>query len=87
MTNKILVLGATGNIGKPLTDALVAKGERVKVKGELLIQMISSDSDLGVISKTLSKNYNVKVMSPMTTQADLYLVGNGLNLKLKDEGI
>nr|WP_321238110.1 SDR family oxidoreductase [uncultured Tolumonas sp.] len=30
MTNKILVLGATGNIGKPLTEALVAKGEKVK---------------------------------------------------------
>ena len=30
MTNKILVLGATGNIGKPLTNALVAKGEKVK---------------------------------------------------------
>lgn len=30
MTNKILVLGATGNIGKPLTAALVAQGEKVK---------------------------------------------------------
>ena len=30
MTNKILVLGATGNIGQPLTAALVAKGEKVK---------------------------------------------------------
>ena len=30
MTNKILVLGATGNIGKPLTAAMVAQGEKVK---------------------------------------------------------
>jgi uncharacterized protein YbjT (DUF2867 family) len=30
MSGKILVLGATGNIGKPLVDALVAKGEAVK---------------------------------------------------------
>jgi uncharacterized protein YbjT (DUF2867 family) len=30
MTNKILVLGATGNVGAPLVKALVAKGEVVK---------------------------------------------------------
>lgn len=30
MTNKILVLGATGNVGTPLVKALVAKGEKVK---------------------------------------------------------
>ncbi|MCX5579806.1 SDR family oxidoreductase [Kaistia terrae] len=30
MTNKILVLGATGNVGAPLVKALVAKGEAVK---------------------------------------------------------
>jgi uncharacterized protein YbjT (DUF2867 family) len=30
MSGKILVLGATGNVGKPLVEALVAKGEKVK---------------------------------------------------------
>ncbi len=30
MSNKILVLGATGNVGTPLVKALVAKGEKVK---------------------------------------------------------
>lgn len=30
MTGKILVLGATGNVGRPLVRALVAKGEAVK---------------------------------------------------------
>jgi len=30
MTNKILVLGATGNVGTPLVKALLAKGEAVK---------------------------------------------------------
>ena len=30
MSNKILVLGATGNVGTPLVKALVAKGENVK---------------------------------------------------------
>jgi uncharacterized protein YbjT (DUF2867 family) len=30
MSGKILVLGATGNVGRPLVDALVAKGEAVK---------------------------------------------------------
>jgi len=30
MTNKILVLGATGNVGRPLVKALLAKGEAVK---------------------------------------------------------
>lgn len=30
MTGKILVIGATGNVGKPLVEALVAKGEKVK---------------------------------------------------------
>lgn len=30
MSNKILVLGATGNVGAPLVKALVAKGETVK---------------------------------------------------------
>lgn len=30
MTDKILVLGATGNVGTPLVKALVAKGEAVK---------------------------------------------------------
>jgi uncharacterized protein YbjT (DUF2867 family) len=30
MAGKILVLGATGNVGRPLVDALVAKGEAVK---------------------------------------------------------
>ncbi|MFT4181153.1 MAG: NAD(P)H-binding protein, partial [Rhizobium sp.] len=30
MTGKILVLGATGNVGRPLIEALLAKGEAVK---------------------------------------------------------
>lgn len=30
MTNKVLVLGATGNVGVPLVKALVARGETVK---------------------------------------------------------
>lgn len=30
MTHKILVLGATGNVGRPLVQALLAKGEKVK---------------------------------------------------------
>jgi uncharacterized protein YbjT (DUF2867 family) len=30
MSNKILVLGATGNVGAPLVKALIAKGEKVK---------------------------------------------------------
>ena len=30
MTHKILVLGATGNVGQPLVHALLAKGEKVK---------------------------------------------------------
>ena len=30
MTGKILVLGATGNVGRPLVAALLAKGEKVK---------------------------------------------------------
>ncbi len=30
MTNKVLVLGATGNVGAPLVKALVARGEKVK---------------------------------------------------------
>jgi uncharacterized protein YbjT (DUF2867 family) len=30
MSGKILVLGATGNVGRPLVDALMAKGEAVK---------------------------------------------------------
>lgn len=30
MTGKILVLGASGNVGRPLVEALLAKGEKVK---------------------------------------------------------
>lgn len=30
MSNKILVLGATGNVGAPLVKALIARGEKVK---------------------------------------------------------
>ncbi len=30
MTDKILVLGATGNVGKPLVSTLLARGEKVK---------------------------------------------------------
>ncbi|WP_220461643.1 NmrA family NAD(P)-binding protein [Rugamonas apoptosis] len=30
MSKKILVLGATGNVGRPLVQALLRKGEQVK---------------------------------------------------------
>lgn len=70
MTNKILVLGATGNIGKPLTDALVAKGEKVKAASRTGKAVAGAESvvfdfsDLSTIDNAFEGVDRVYVMVP-----------------------
>ena len=70
MTNKILVLGATGNIGKPLTDALVAKGEKVKAASRTGKAVAGAESvvfdftDLSTIENAFERVDRVYVMVP-----------------------
>ncbi|WP_320152808.1 SDR family oxidoreductase [uncultured Tolumonas sp.] len=70
MTNKILVLGATGNIGKPLTEALVAKGEKVKAASRTGKAVAGAESvvfdftDLSTIDNAFEGVDRVYVMVP-----------------------
>ena len=59
------------------------EGQKVTVKGELIIQLVSSQSDIGTISDKVGKVYTTKILSPMTTPTDLYLVGNGKEILIK----
>lgn len=70
MTNKILVLGATGNIGKPLTEALIAKGEKVKAASRTGKAVAGAESvvfdftDLSTIDNAFEGVNRVYVMVP-----------------------
>lgn len=70
MTNKILVLGATGNIGKPLTDVLVAKGEKVKAASRTGKAVAGAESvvfdftDLSTIDNAFEGVDRVYIMVP-----------------------
>nr|WP_321269841.1 SDR family oxidoreductase [uncultured Tolumonas sp.] len=70
MTNNILVLGATGNIGKPLTEALVAKGEKVKAASRTGKAVAGAESvvfdftDLSTIENAFEGVDRVYVMVP-----------------------
>ncbi|MDD2343651.1 MAG: SDR family oxidoreductase [Tolumonas sp.] len=70
MTNKILVLGATGNIGKPLTEALVAKGEKVKAASRTGKAVAGAESvvfdftDLSTIDNAFEGVNRVYIMVP-----------------------
>ncbi|WP_024870515.1 SDR family oxidoreductase [Tolumonas lignilytica] len=70
MTNKILVLGATGNIGKPLTAALIAKGETVKAASRTGKAIVGAEgvifdfTDLTTIDNALEGVNRIYVMVP-----------------------
>jgi uncharacterized protein YbjT (DUF2867 family) len=89
MTNKILVLGATGNIGKPLTEALVAKGEKVKAASRTGKAVAGTESvvfdftDLSTIDKAFEGVDRVYMMVPTGHVDVVSLVTPALDVAIK----
>lgn len=89
MTNKILVLGATGNIGKPLTGALVAKGEKVKAASRTGKAVAGAESvvfdftDLSTIDNAFEGVDRVYVMVPTSHIDVVSLVTPVLDVAIK----